>query len=72
MDLTLKKTLSKIDKWTRCQKSNTRKNDSLESIGGWEWTLEKIRGWDGKFRELQHYKEKHGDCLVPRTYPDNP
>ena len=28
--------------------------------------------WNQRFQELCAYKEKHGDCLVPTIYPDNP
>eukprot|EP00591_Stephanopyxis_turris_P005053 CAMPEP_0195514126 /NCGR_PEP_ID=MMETSP0794_2-20130614/5601_1 /TAXON_ID=515487 /ORGANISM="Stephanopyxis turris, Strain CCMP 815" /LENGTH=384 /DNA_ID=CAMNT_0040642295 /DNA_START=179 /DNA_END=1330 /DNA_ORIENTATION=+ len=28
--------------------------------------------WFGKLKELQSYKAKHGDCSVPRKFPENP
>ena len=28
--------------------------------------------WEQKFKELEEYKEEHGDCNVPQRYPDNP
>jgi len=27
--------------------------------------------WDRMFAELATYKRKHGDCKVPRKWPDN-
>jgi len=29
-------------------------------------------GWMRKFEELMEYKEKHGNCLVPKNYKGNP
>ena len=28
--------------------------------------------WDAMFQQLKEYKAKHGDTLVPATYPENP
>ncbi|KAL7541910.1 hypothetical protein ACHAXR_011358, partial [Thalassiosira sp. AJA248-18] len=28
--------------------------------------------WDEQFAALQHYKNEHGNCLVPRRYSDHP
>eukprot|EP00339_Tiarina_fusa_P008798 CAMPEP_0117025770 /NCGR_PEP_ID=MMETSP0472-20121206/19007_1 /TAXON_ID=693140 ORGANISM="Tiarina fusus, Strain LIS" /NCGR_SAMPLE_ID=MMETSP0472 /ASSEMBLY_ACC=CAM_ASM_000603 /LENGTH=877 /DNA_ID=CAMNT_0004732585 /DNA_START=316 /DNA_END=2949 /DNA_ORIENTATION=- len=28
--------------------------------------------WDSMFRQLKSYKEKYGDCLVPKRYKENP
>lgn len=28
--------------------------------------------WDAMFDQLKEYKEKHGDCLVPQRYQENP
>ena len=28
--------------------------------------------WDERFEELTAYKEVHGDCNVPRAWPENP
>lgn len=28
--------------------------------------------WEDMFHRLEIYKEKHGDCLVPNRYPEDP
>lgn len=43
----------------------------LESLG-FVWSLVDQVPWEDRFREMQTFKVKHGDCNVPRNYPDNP
>lgn len=44
----------------------------LEKVGFmWSKNLSQP-SWDSKFRELEKYKLKHGDCLVPTKYPKFP
>jgi len=46
---------------------------SLESVGFlWAKRRKGQPTWDLKFDELIRYREKHGDCLVPTKYKDNP
>lgn len=36
------------------------------------WTLRSLVDWDERLEELKEYREKHGNCLVPQQYPENP
>ncbi|MCY2996009.1 MAG: Helicase associated domain protein [Planctomycetota bacterium] len=42
----------------------------LDSLG-FEWTRPG-KTWDEMFAALVEYKNRHGDCMVPREWPDNP
>jgi len=52
--------------------------DKLEEIG-LEWNVSHLAGamkvddeaWNRKYGELIEYKEKHGNCIVPRNYKSN-
>jgi len=49
-----------------------RKIDSLNAIG-FVWAKRKgDASWNEKYRELQEYKERFGNCEVPTKYPANP
>ena len=41
----------------------------LEDLG-FEWSP-LGNSWDDRYDELDVYKNKHGNCLVPHHYPDN-
>jgi len=34
-------------------------------------TEKQIDAWEAKFKELEEYKERHGDVDVPQKYPPN-
>jgi len=52
------------------------REEKLNSIGfAWiagETFTEKGQRWETMFERLQSYKEKHGDCLVPLSYSEDP
>eukprot|EP00816_Leptocylindrus_hargravesii_P003045 CAMPEP_0196819734 /NCGR_PEP_ID=MMETSP1362-20130617/71927_1 /TAXON_ID=163516 /ORGANISM="Leptocylindrus danicus, Strain CCMP1856" /LENGTH=591 /DNA_ID=CAMNT_0042198315 /DNA_START=74 /DNA_END=1849 /DNA_ORIENTATION=- len=48
-----------------------RQVHELESLG-FVWSLVDQVPWEERFREMQTYKIKHGDCNVPRNYTANP
>ena len=52
------------------------REEKLNSIGfAWiagETFTEKGKKWEAMFERLQSYKEKHGDCLVPQSYSEDP
>jgi hypothetical protein len=39
---------------------------------GFVWTLRSLVDWDERLEELKEYRKKHGNCLVPQQYPENP
>jgi len=43
----------------------------LESIG-FVWSSPKRSTWSEMFSKLESYKSKHGDCLVPQNFPEDP
>ncbi|KAL7501508.1 hypothetical protein ACHAWT_010082 [Skeletonema menzelii] len=48
------------------------KIDQLEEIG-FVWNIRAARTqWSRSFDELKEYKEKHGDCNVPKKWTENP
>lgn len=69
--------------WCRRQRENMKKVhaskltsltrerfDRLDSLG-FEWnTYEET--WNHNYNVLKMYHHQHGDCLVPRSYPENP
>lgn len=38
---------------------------------GFDWNPVEDR-WEQRYEELVKYKEKHGDCNVPQSFPENP
>ena len=43
--------------------------DKLESIG-FQWRVAKPAvGWDARYQQLVAYRNQHGDCNVPQSYP---
>ena len=43
--------------------------DKLESLG-FQWRVAKPAvGWDARFQQLIMYRNQHGDCNVPQSYP---
>jgi hypothetical protein len=47
-------------------------NGKAAHTGATEQTAPKrepYKSWDERFKQLERYKEKYGDCLVPRRYP---
>ena len=42
----------------------------LESLG-FTWQLEETTNWDEMFQRLVTYKQWHGDCNVPQSYPQD-
>lgn len=67
---------SKLGKWV-CYQRKRRTNLSqerrrrLEEIG-FVFCVRQLESWDAMFDQLVEYKQKHGDCLVPQTYKENP
>jgi len=50
------------------------RKDRLDALG-FVWSLRSKRiedHWDLMFRQLVEYKQKHGDCLVPSRFEENP
>ena len=49
--------------------------DELEALG-FVWNTQRTQkqneDWDRRFQQLEEYKEKHGDCLVPHGYSEDP
>jgi hypothetical protein len=39
---------------------------------GFVWSLRSLVDWDARLEELKDYHRKHGNCLVPQQYPENP
>jgi len=66
-----------LGRWVDNQRQSYRKGKLseerlawLEAVGfGWDPLGTQ---WEEIFDELVAYKEAHGDCLVPREFPDNP
>jgi len=56
--------------WTKGKKSaiTQERIDLLNGIG-FEWSVRRKTSWMDKFREMQKYREAHGDCLVRRGHP---
>jgi hypothetical protein len=59
-------------------KMKHERRDMLNSIG-FVWRVREPyrtpildKRWNDKFERLVHYKEKHGDCLVPKNYEEDP
>jgi len=45
---------------------------ALTSIG-FVWAKRKGQAtWDAKYKQLQEYKSRHGDCLIPTKYAKDP
>ncbi|MCH8839163.1 MAG: Helicase associated domain protein [Planctomycetes bacterium] len=67
----------KFGRWVRVQctrmnqgKLTSERVERLETLGfSWE---RREAGWEEMFATLQSYKAAHGDCKVPKTWPDNP
>mmetsp|Transcript_6646 Transcript_6646/g.9711 ORF Transcript_6646/g.9711 Transcript_6646/m.9711 type:complete len:482 (+) Transcript_6646:276-1721(+) len=70
----VKKTRAAFKEYVRGFKSRlTEERVQLLDAEGFDWDLSaKDVPWETRFAELVSYKEKHGDCLVPQRYPDNP
>ncbi|WCK57351.1 Helicase associated domain protein (plasmid) [Aneurinibacillus sp. Ricciae_BoGa-3] len=67
----------KLSSWVVQQRSqyNTaqlqqERIDKLNQIG-FEWSYHEAT-WNQMFDTLVSYKNKYGDCLVPKNYPENP
>lgn len=43
----------------------------LDAIG-FVWRVKKSKNWEEMFKKLQQYFEKHGNCLVPTKWPEDP
>ena len=43
----------------------------LEDLG-FVWSLRSLVDWDARLEELKEYQSRHGNCLVPQQYPENP
>mmetsp|Transcript_17558 Transcript_17558/g.24758 ORF Transcript_17558/g.24758 Transcript_17558/m.24758 type:complete len:365 (+) Transcript_17558:101-1195(+) len=59
-------------KWLACEKSNMNYDRArkLEEIG-FKWSIKRTpvrKHWDVRFNEVREYKEKYGDCNVPRRW----
>lgn len=51
----------------------TEERVQLLDAEGFDWDMSlKDVPWETRFAELVLYKEKHGNCLVPQRYSDNP
>ena len=47
--------------------------DRIQKLKGIGFVFEKnTRKWDQRYQELEMYKKKHGDCMVPDNYEENP
>ena len=46
------------------------KINALNKIDPNWWKTKRQRNWEHRLRQLQAYKEEHGDCCVPITYKD--
>mmetsp|Transcript_20467 Transcript_20467/g.29184 ORF Transcript_20467/g.29184 Transcript_20467/m.29184 type:complete len:846 (+) Transcript_20467:121-2658(+) len=44
---------------------------ALDALG-FVWSLRSLVDWDARLYELKDYQERHGNCLVPQQYPENP
>eukprot|EP00978_Attheya_sp_CCMP212_P006984 scaffold16309_cov46-Attheya_sp.AAC.2 len=60
--------------WTKGKKGNSsitpERIKLLEQLG-FVWDVS-ITSWNTQYHELEEYRAKHGDCLVPNKYPPNP
>lgn len=73
----------KLDRWVHIQRQQYRQLDEGRGAGltperiaklkriGFSWSAHGSQ-WDDKFDLSVDYKEKHGDCNVPRYYTVNP
>lgn len=72
-----------LSRWTQYQRQEYKKFqsgkkssitqdriDALEKIS-FEWNP-RDASWENRFKELTEYKIKHGDCLVPMRFKENP
>ncbi|KAL7578733.1 hypothetical protein ACA910_015966 [Epithemia clementina (nom. ined.)] len=52
---------------------NKKRQQLLDTIF-FDWGgKQKLRAkWDRRYKELAEYAKRHGDCLVPNKYADNP
>ena len=49
----------------------TKKDPAMKATKG-PVSLSKTARWNAHLEECKEYKKKHGDCLVPRRYEENP
>jgi hypothetical protein len=49
----------------------TERIRALEELG-FIWSMCDHVDWEDRLEELRQYKQKHGDCLVPNKYAENP
>ena len=68
-------------KWIAGKESSrmTPERVKILTMIGFEWDASHMVGgkkndevWMEQLEKLKHYKEEHGDCLVPRKYASNP
>lgn len=55
-------------------KPSTMTSERIEALEGLDfvWSMCDHVDWEERLEELYQYKNKHGDCLVPNKYADNP
>lgn len=58
----------------RCKRSflDKEKIAKLESIGFVWRVVRRENTWEGLFEDLKNYKERFGDCRVPKSWEENP
>jgi len=68
---------SALGVWVNTQRAQKRagtlskeRSDRLDALG-FVWEPQDA-DWEERFAELVAYKTQHGDCHVPRKYPENP
>jgi len=68
----------KLGGWVQEQRRNKKQNvlpsereDELEGLG-FVWCVKRMATWQVMFEKLKDYQKKHGDCLVPTRWPDDP
>lgn len=52
-------------------KLSTRRKQQLKALD-FNWTPIQQQGWARRFSELRAYKQRFGDCLVPKGWKENP
>jgi len=68
----------KLGGWVQEQRRNKKQNvlpeereTQLEALG-FIWCVKRMATWQVMFEKLVDYHKKHGDCLVPTRWPDDP
>ena len=64
--------------WVSNQRTRKKQNllsqeehSSLNQLG-FSWELRERGTWEDRFEEVVAYRNLHGDCNIPTTYPENP